>query len=144
MAEFISAGGLSLASDYAIDLPAGTRLYANETTVGGSLSKDATVSYFGQSSGFYFVLVSTGDRDFYPDGLQRSTLVMVKPQEFVARPYKRPTAPDPAPDCTAAVQKAVTAQKNTDALALASAIDKAAIDERERIALAEANRIRNT
>ena len=52
--------------------------------------------------------------------------------------------PQPVTDCTAAVQQAVTAQKNTDALALASAIDKAAIDERERIALAEASRIRNT
>lgn len=154
MAEFIAAGGLDLASTYCIDLKAGTNLYKDETTVGTTLSKDSTVDYLGQSSGFYFVRVSTSA--FYTDGIARQTQAMVKPTEFAARPRAKTDAEAqaaaarfytaPATDCAPAI-KAATDPLNAQIVDLTKQVKDAAAQEKERIALAsggsESNRIRN-
>ena len=165
VAEFIAAGGLDLASDYCIDLKAGTKLYKDETTVGTTLGSDATVDYLGQSSGFYFVRVTTGA--FYTDSTSRETQVMVKPTEFAARPRAKTEAElqatagryVTATDCATQVKAAtdplnaqiatltadLATAKAAQAKAEADAVTAKAA-EQERIALAsgsaEADRIR--
>jgi len=87
----IAAGGLTLDSDYRIDLKAGTPLYLNERDVLTKLSANASVKYFGQprdGSPFYVVLVNTGA--LYPDKESRPTLVLVKRTDAAA-PYRLPT-----------------------------------------------------
>ena len=158
MTEYIAAGGLTLASSHCIDLPKDVKLYKSPGTVGGTLSRDATVDYLGLSGGFYFVLVNTADRDFYADGVARTTQVLVNRDEFTARPRPKTAAelvstasrygaddtPFDQADIDAALegQAGTVAQLKDDLVAAQTAAGNAAGMERERIAAAEAARIR--
>lgn len=149
--EFTSAGGLTLASTHVIDLKAGTPLRSDPTKVATTLSQDATVDYMGQSGGFLVVRIRSVA--FYPDSVLRETLALVAKGD----------APDPRPKTPA--ELAATARKfggltqddvnaavkaANDQLAVLKAqvasltgqVQTAAATERERIAAAEAARIR--